>query len=570
VSTEHEGDVPGTPEAEPLRPSEPADAPSAPAPASASPSDSPAAPGASGASGASGVSSGHAPDSEAAPRPAGYAADPETAPRPAASPADARTARQPAVSPADAETAPQPAAPAGDYSHLPPPTPPVPAQPAATAPPADPYVTPPAPAAAPALPPTSPIPAATGYAYGTTPPPPAQPPTYPAPYGAAPFGGMPVEPKPRGRGGLVALLAAVAVVAGALGGGIGAYAEKQNSSAIGSTTISAGSSTQLARPATSVAGIAARALPSVVTIHASGSTESGTGSGFVFDTQGHILTNNHVVAPSLNGGKLTVTLQDGSTYNAEVVGRASGYDVAVVKLDNVPAGKLNPLVLGNSDDVAVGDETVAIGAPFGLSGTVTSGIVSAKNRPVASGDSGSTQTSYMNALQTDASINPGNSGGPLLNASGQVIGINSAIQSTSSGDSNPFGSSSQSGSIGLGFAIPINEAKRVAQQLISTGKPVYPIIGVLRDDNYSGTGAEIATSPVNGTPPVTPGGPADKAGLQAGDVITKLNGVLIDSGPTLVSEIWSLSPGQTISVTYTRNGQTHTTQLTLGSRVGDQ
>ncbi|WP_344445383.1 S1C family serine protease, partial [Kitasatospora nipponensis] len=393
---------------------------------------------------------------------------------------------------------------------------------------------------------------------------------YPGGPGDYPGGyGEPARPRKR-RGGLVAMIAAVALVGGVAGGLAGAAIRGDNGgttvsagTARTSTTVSAGDNSKAVnRAPDSVAGIAAKALPSTVTIKATGSSESGTGTGFVFDTEGHILTNNHVVAPAQSGGKLTVKFSDGSTYNASVVGQAKGYDVAVVKLDNPPAGKLVPLPLGDSDQVAVGDTTIAIGAPYDLEGTVTSGIVSAKNRPVASGDENATQTSYMNALQTDASINPGNSGGPLLNASGAVIGINSAIQSNSGG-------SGQAGSIGLGFAIPINQAKRVAQMLIQTGTPVYATLGILRNDQYSGDGAQIQSSAVQGTAPVTPGGPADKAGLKAGDVITKLGGVLIDNGPALVSTIWTHSPGDSVDVEYTRNGQTAKTTVVLGSRSGD-
>lgn len=170
----------------------------------------------------------------------------------------------------------------------------------------------------------------------------------------------------------------------------------------------------------------------------------------------------------------------------------------------------------------------------------------------------------MNALQTDASINPGNSGGPLLNASGAVIGINSAIQSNSSGSG-----TGQAGSIGLGFAIPINQAKRVAQMLIQTGTPVYATLGILRNDDYTGDGAQVQTAAIQGTPAVTPGGPADKAGLKPGDVITKLGGIPIADGKSLVSEIWTHAPGDQVSVEYTRNGQTAKTTVTLGSRSGD-
>ena len=317
-----------------------------------------------------------------------------------------------------------------------------------------------------------------------------------------------------------------------------------------------------------MAGIANRALPSVVTIEATGSQESGTGTGFVYDTQGHILTNNHVVAPAADGGKLTATFSDGRKYDAEVVGHAQGYDVAVIKLKNAGDAKLTPLPLGDSGSVRVGDPAIAIGAPFGLSGTVTTGIISAKNRPVASSDGQGSTASYMSALQTDASINPGNSGGPLLDASGAVIGINSAIQSTG-GSSSPFGGSSQAGSIGLGFAIPIDEARWVADTLIKTGQPVYAIMGLSIDMNYNGTGAKISDTGANGGSAVAAGGPADKAGLKPGDVITKLDDTLIDSGPTLIGTIWQHHPGDQVTVTYQRGGKTATTTLTLGERKGD-
>ncbi|MBK3645933.1 S1C family serine protease, partial [Streptomyces sp. MBT33] len=276
-------------------------------------------------------------------------------------------------------------------------------------------------------------------------------------------------------------------------------------------------------------------------------------------------TNNHVVADALDGGKLTATFPNGKKYNAEVVGHAQGYDVAVIKLKNPPSD-LKPLTLGDSDKVAVGDSTIAIGAPFGLSNTVTTGIISAKNRPVASSDGTGSNASYMSALQTDASINPGNSGGPLLDAQGNVIGINSAIQSTGSGG---LGGSSQSGSIGLGFAIPINQAKYVAQQLIKTGKPVYAKIGASVSLEDSTNGAKITDSGSGGSSSVESGGPAAKAGLKPGDVITKLDDRVIDSGPTLIGEIWTHKPGDTVTITYERGGKSHTVQLTLGSRTGD-
>ncbi|SOB83047.1 S1C family serine protease [Streptomyces sp. 1331.2] len=387
---------------------------------------------------------------------------------------------------------------------------------------------------------------------------------YPAEYPGGPTGGGPRKK----RGGLVALIAAVAVVAGLAGGALGVTVADRNGSSSSaddhrSTTVQA-SDTQKNEPAPgSIAAIAQKALPSVVTIKAQGNGESGTGTGFVFDTEGHILTNNHVVAPTLNGGKLTVKFADGTSYPASVLGHAEGYDVAVVKIDNPPKSKLAPLPLADSDKVNVGDATVAIGAPYGLESTVTSGIISAKDRPVASGDETGSQASYMNALQTDASINPGNSGGPLLDSGGAVIGINSAIQSNASANG-------RAGSIGLGFAIPINQAKWVADTLIKTGKPVYAKLDVLRNDDYKGDGAQIQTKDIQGQPAVTPGGAADKAGLKPGDVITKLGGAPIENGPALVSRIWTHKPGETVDVEYTRNGQTFNTKVVLGQRDGDQ
>ncbi|MER6599371.1 S1C family serine protease [Streptomyces parvus] len=395
--------------------------------------------------------------------------------------------------------------------------------------------------------------------------------------GHGPVWGAPVPPgtDPAGggksgkskAGGLVAAVAVAALVAGGIGGALGFWAADRNDdgSSGSSTTVSASDTPRdLKRPAGTVAGVAAKALPSVVTIDAQGGDgEGGTGTGFVYDKEGHILTNNHVVASAAESGELSATFSDGKKYAAEVVGRAQGYDVAVLKLKNPPQG-LTPLPLGNSESVAVGDSTIAIGAPFGLSNTVTTGIISAKNRPVASGDGQSNKNSYMSALQTDASINPGNSGGPLLDATGAVIGINSAIQSTGGG----LGQS-QAGSIGLGFAIPINQAKNVAEQLIETGKPVYPVIGATVTMEEKTGGAAISAEGAGGTPAVTPNGPAARAGLKAGDVITKFNDTVIDSGPTLIGEIWTRKPGEKVTLTYERDGKEATAEVTLGQREGD-
>ncbi|GHH05852.1 S1C family serine protease [Streptomyces lanatus] len=376
---------------------------------------------------------------------------------------------------------------------------------------------------------------------------------------------QPAPKSGRGRGGLLTAVLIAALVAGGLGGGLG-YTLAKNDENTSSTTVAASDSGgSLKRDPGTVAGVAAKALPSTVTIQAESSAgEGGTGTGFVFDTEGHIVTNNHVVADAVDGGKLTATFPNGKKYDAEVVGHAQGYDVAVIRLKNAPSG-LKPLTLGDSDKVAVGDSTIAIGAPFGLSNTVTTGIISAKNRPVASSDGTGSNPSYMSALQTDASINPGNSGGPLLDAQGNVIGINSAIQSAANG----LGGTSQSGSIGLGFAIPINQAKYVAQQLIKTGEPVYAKIGASVSTEDTTDGAKIVDQRTGSADPIESGGPADKAGLKPGDVIIKLDDRVIDSGPTLIGEIWTHQPGDKVTITYERDGKTHTTELTLTSRKGD-
>ncbi|GAA4910349.1 S1C family serine protease [Streptomyces coeruleoprunus] len=437
-----------------------------------------------------------------------------------------------------------------------------------------------APEQAPAAPPQQPtahMPTVPGAHGAATPPvPPAAPPAYP-PYGgqggeghtwgAAPIGGP--APAPRKRsGGLIAAVLVAALLAGGVGGGIGYWAAERNDNPVSSTTVSVGDTpADFKRDPGTVAAVAAKALPSVVTIEAKAGGadgQGGTGTGFVYDKEGHILTNNHVVASAAEGGTLTATFSNGKKYDAEVVGRAQGYDVAVLKLKSAPEG-LTPLPLGNSDQVAVGDATIAIGAPFGLSNTVTTGIISAKNRPVASSDGSGGKNSYMSALQTDASINPGNSGGPLLDARGAVIGINSAIQSPGSGGLGP----SQAGSVGLGFAIPINQAKNVAEQLIRAGKPVYPMIGATVNMTEKGEGATIVEQGAGGTPAVAPNGPAAKAGLKPGDVIVRFGDRVIDSGPTLISEIWTHKPGDTVKLTYERGGQQHEVEITLGSREGD-
>ncbi|MBZ9640917.1 S1C family serine protease, partial [Streptomyces sp. PSKA30] len=359
-------------------------------------------------------------------------------------------------------------------------------------------------------------------------------------------------------------LVLVALVSGGVGGAVGAYLERNGG--VGEVELPQAGKEPAGRAADSVAGIAARALPSVVTLHVSGADAGGTGTGFVLDDRGHILTNNHVVEPAGDDGEITVTFHSGDTAKAEVVGRDGGYDLAVVRVRGVSG--LEPLPLGNSDNVQVGDPVVAIGAPFDLAGTVTSGIISAKERPItAGGESGDgSDVSYVDALQTDAPINPGNSGGPLLDAQARVIGINSAIRSADSGSDLDGG---QAGSIGLGFAIPVNQGKRVAEELISTGKATHPVIGVTLDMNYTGDGARVGTKGNDGGPPVTRNGPGDKAGIEAGDVITEVDGQRIHSGEELIVKTRAHRPGDRLELTVVRDGKERTISLVLGSADGD-
>ncbi|MFF8783844.1 trypsin-like peptidase domain-containing protein [Streptomyces sp. NPDC015125] len=396
---------------------------------------------------------------------------------------------------------------------------------------------------------------------------------HPAPHGAwqqydpwsAPLQGGPLAPSPydrrRRRRPLVAGAVALALLAGAIGGGIGAYVERYGG--INDIRLPQSAGDEAGRRPDSVAGIAQTALPGVVTIHVRGSAEQGTGTGFVLDRQGHILTNNHVVQPAGSGGEISVTFSGGQTAKAKVVGQDGGYDLAVVQVEGVTG--LRPLTLGNSDSVQVGDPVVAIGAPFDLANTVTSGIISAKQRPItAGGEKGDgSDVSYVDALQTDAPINPGNSGGPLVDAKARVIGINSAIRAADSGSG--LGGGAQGGSIGLGFAIPINQAKRVAEELINTGRATHPVIGVTLEMEYAGDGARVGEHSKSGKQPVTPGGPGAKAGIKPGDVITTVDGSPVHSGEELIVKIRSHRPGDTLALTLRRGGKDRSVRLSLGS-----
>ncbi|MFH8978064.1 trypsin-like peptidase domain-containing protein [Streptomyces sp. NPDC017890] len=356
----------------------------------------------------------------------------------------------------------------------------------------------------------------------------------------------------------------IALVSGGVGGAMGAYLERNGG--VGTVELPQAGKEAVERAPDSVAGIADRALPGVVTLHVSGGDAAGTGTGFVLDDRGHILTNNHVVEPAGSGGEITVTFNSGDTAEATVVGRDGGYDLAVVKVKGVSG--LTPMPLGNSDNVRVGDPVVAIGAPFDLAGTVTSGIISAKERPITAGgeEGDGSDVSYVDALQTDAPINPGNSGGPLLDAQGRVIGINSAIRSAGSGDAEPDGG--QAGSIGLGFAIPINQGKRVAEELINTGRATHPVIGITLDMNYTGDGARVGAEGSDGGPAVTTGGPGAEAGIEPGDVITAVDGQRVHSGEELIVKTRAHRPGDRLELTLERDGKETNVSLVLGSSDG--
>ena len=358
----------------------------------------------------------------------------------------------------------------------------------------------------------------------------------PGPIFAAPVG---ATPKGKSRVGLLITGAAItALFGGAVGGAVG-YTVAQSNSSSPIAVLSGGS---VEPAAGSVAAVAAAVQPSVVQLNVSGSQGDGTGTGFVVSSDGYIVTNDHVAGDAGNDGTIDVTFIDGSTATGTLVGSDPGYDIAVVKVDRT---ELPALTLGSSDAVNVGDIAVAIGSPLGLQGTVTSGIVSALNRPVTAGGQG--DTAYINAIQTDAAINPGNSGGPLVNTAGEVIGVNSAIATVGRGDA--------VGSIGLGFAIPVDTAKRIVDELINTGTSQTPVIGVQLDMGFEGPGGAVAQ--------VTSGSPADAAGLQEGDVITKVDGNLISDSTALIVSIRANAPGDEIELTVLRNGDTLAVALTL-------
>ncbi len=393
---------------------------------------------------------------------------------------------------------------------------------------------------------------------------PYQPPSTPPP-STQPYG-VPSASATSGRGGVPGwvwpVVSVLALIVGVVGGMVGgaAYVNWHTSSRqgqVGGGLADAGTVSRAPLPAGnhSVASVAQQLLPSTIQVLAQyqGKKDGATGSGFVLDRSGHYITNNHVVADAVSHhGPIEIVDQHGDTFPATVVGRSPTYDLAVLYVKHGPG--LPPASLGSAGVLRVGDQVVAFGSPLGLSSTVTSGIVSALNRPVTTSDSGSA-SSYINAVQTDAAINPGNSGGPLVDLSGRVVGVNSAIATTGST------ATGQSGSIGVGFAIPIDQVKITADQILRTGRARYPVIGASVDTGAStDTGATILG--------VTSGSPADSAGLEKGDVVTDVDSEKVAGGIALIVAIRAHQPGETLRFTVHRGTTVLQLRIRLGSQIG--
>jgi putative serine protease PepD len=382
---------------------------------------------------------------------------------------------------------------------------------------------------------------------------------------------------------------AIAVVSAGIGGGVASLIDHGRLAAAGpggSTSSGAAPSVPAANaPAGSVEQVAAKVVPSVVMLETDLGKQSEEGSGIILSSDGLILTNNHVVAtvagPGRGGGpggarpgpggpggagpgpggpggvvsgeapKTTVTFSDGRTAPFTVVSADPTSDIAVVRVQGVSG--LSPISLGSSANLRVGQPVVAVGSPLGLEGTVTTGIVSSLNRPVSTTGESGNQNTVLDAIQTDAAINPGNSGGALVNMSGQLVGVNSAIATLGS-DSGP---DAQSGSIGLGFAIPVDQAKRIADELINTGTASHASLGVQVTNDKATPGAKVVE--------VVPDGAAAAAGLPAGAVVTKVDDRPVNSADALVAAVRSKAPGDKVTLTYNDpSGAKKTVQVTLG------
>lgn len=377
----------------------------------------------------------------------------------------------------------------------------------------------------------------------------AQPTSVFPPAGAGPqMAGPGQEPRAErgsGRGMLIAGIVAAMLVSGGLGGWVGASVAGGSGEGL-SSPISISQPEGRAADGT-VEAVAEKVLPSVVSIDVRGQTGRGEGSGVVLSQDGLIITNSHVIGMANAGGQIEVRFDDGTRAPATIVGTDPATDIAVINADTSKA--LTPISLGTSANLTEGQAVAAVGSPLGLSGTVTTGIVSALDRPVRAGGAQSDQSTVIDAIQTDAAVNPGNSGGALVNMNGELIGINSAIASL--GQQN-------SGSIGLGFAIPVDQARRVADQLIKQGFATRAVLGVSVSDSPAGNGALVRST--------EPGGGAEQAGIRDGAIITAVGDRIIEGGDALVAAIRSQAPGETITVTYAagEGEQTTTVDVVLG------
>ncbi|MEO3757919.1 trypsin-like peptidase domain-containing protein [Mycobacterium sp. B14F4] len=378
------------------------------------------------------------------------------------------------------------------------------------------------------------------------------------PYRGAPAPQVAPVPQKRSRAGaLTAGALAVAMVSAGIGGGVAMLVQTDRPSATSSVPGAAPSVPAASLPAGSVEQVAAKVVPSVVKLETDMGRASEEGSGVIMSSDGLILTNNHVVSAAQDGpgrpagAQTKVTFANGRTTSFTVVGTDPSSDIAVVRAENV--SDLTPITIGSSSNLRVGQDVVAIGSPLGLEGTVTTGIISALNRPVAAGGDAQNQNTVLDAIQTDAAINPGNSGGALVNMNGELVGVNSAI-ATLGGDAGP---QAQSGSIGLGFAIPVDQAKRIADELIKNGSAAHASLGVQVGNDAAIDGARIVE--------VTPGGAAAAAGLPSGVVVTKVDERIINSADALVAAVRSKAPGDQVTLTYLDPaGKPQTVQVTLG------
>jgi putative serine protease PepD len=387
-------------------------------------------------------------------------------------------------------------------------------------------------------------------------------PTYPGLPLQQPTQAQPRERKGRGRTGLAAAVVATSLLVGG-GAGIGgaAWWDATQDGSGGSSQASPVSTSQVSSqsqaPAAdgSVESVAQKVLPSVVKIDVTTAQGGASGSGIILTADGTILTNNHVVEGA-EAGSLTVSFDDGTSAKAQVLGTDPLTDTAVIKAEGV--SDLTPATIGKSANLGVGESVVAIGSPFGLDATVTSGIVSALDRPVNVGSDDQGNSTTYPAIQTDAAINPGNSGGPLVDLTGAVIGINSSIRTAAS--QSPYGGGqSESGSIGLGFAIPIDEVMPIVDQMASGETPTHARLGIQVGDAQTGDAAGAVVREV------TPGSTAEKAGLASGSVITKVDAHRITGADSLVATIRSYRPGDSVSVTWTSGGKEQTANLVLDS-----